>query len=1213
MNCNTGNNEQKILHDGTSQAGRTPLALQPGYVQIEERSAAEWIIFARDYARFLQYYTVDNQPSGDWQVFWKNHPATVLAALAAAQPDWFRADTRLIFNALQSLDNQANLPLLRQHFNRLFDTVATLAMVLDEQITQLPDDLPIKATLRNLISTTLAPAFAKWIAWYKQAADLTPPFPLLDNGTNLLSTDIQNALIAGTPIAPFNTVLTRSFADEWITDGSADWSSFVAGIAPDATVFGSAPLVTTVEGHINFAIRHFFFTNVFEAFLEGFAKTTREARLALQSILHQWDQHAPHMTLFLAFLRLLEAEKQHINTITERHLRFYYNRTLRLKEKPATPSHAFLTIELAKNVAAHLLPKGTPFKAGKDLTGREIIFQSDEDFVPNKATVTDLRCLFKTPLNPLLYQSTPDQPAYQSTDKERYYAAPVVPSEDGLGADLLNSEKKWSIFGQKTLNAARQWDVKIPRATVGFALASHYLYLQEGTRTITLTFSGINNGNLNGTTFRVYLTTEKKWLELQATVAANQIVLTLDGDAPAIVPYSAKVHGGDFPTGFPVLKAELINETTADYAYDRLKYLSLTQIQLGVNVTGKRSLSLSSPVGPISTDKPFYPFGPAPESGAAFIIGDKEVFQKNANVTLSMTWKQTHVTPNFSDPTTRFATLVKGVWSSNTNIDILPHNNVQKTHAFTVDANEQIAPDFSPNKPFSTSDTAGFVRFELVGDYGHRRFPLEFAKFMANKTTIDPGNLQDDQIVAFQLNYTAQTTIPFQNTNAYTAQNGRFFHLHPFGYAEITPTGGNTRLLPLMVPQTNNGLVNNTDKDGGEWYIGVKDLAAPQVLSLLIQVAEGTANPLVEKPENHVQWAFLKGNSWVHFKPEEVRDGTNGLLQSGLVQLSIPREADTEHTILPAGVHWIRANVESTVEAVCQLIGVHAQGLAVTLADNQNDPQLSAQDLPAGTIAKLQVPDSAVKKVVQPYASFGGRGAETGAHFFNRVNERLRHKNRAITLWDYERLVLEAFPGVHKIKCLNHLRFEPAGNDYIYRELAPGHVTVIVISNVRQSNAANPLRPYTALSELRRIEAFLRQRMTCQATLHVRNPLFEPVKAIFNVRFYPGYDETFYLQLLNTELVRFMSPWAFDEGKEIGFGGKMYKSVLINFIEERPYVDYITDFRLIHQTTPPRPDQETIEPATQCSILVSADQHDITAILANATTTATENCDCQTA
>jgi hypothetical protein len=298
------------------------------------------------------------------------------------------------------------------------------------------------------------------------------------------------------------------------------------------------------------------------------------------------------------------------------------------------------------------------------------------------------------------------------------------------------------------------------------------------------------------------------------------------------------------------------------------------------------------------------------------------------------------------------------------------------------------------------------------------------------------------------------------------------------------------------------------------------------------------------------------------------------------------------------------------VDAVCKLIGVHAQGTRTQWTDAGNGVQFSALPLVEGSIAKLVEPDSSVKKALQPYAGFGGRASETSDHFFTRVSERLRHKNRGITLWDYERLVLEQFPFVHRARCLNHLQFEPSGNQFLYRELAPGHVTLIIVSNLRNRNAVNPLRPYTSLGDLKNIHDWLKTRLSCFVTLHVRNPLFEPVRAEFKVKFFPGIDETFYEKKLNDDIIRFLSPWAFDAGEELVFGGKMHKSTLVNFIEEQPYVDYLTDLKLIHLTTPPKPDQETVEPSTQCSVLVSADEHWIDVIDDDAAVGASEDCGC---
>ncbi len=60
----------------------------------------------------------------------------------------------------------------------------------------------------------------------------------------------------------------------------------------------------------------------------------------------------------------------------------------------------------------------------------------------------------------------------------------------------------------------------------------------------------------------------------------------------------------------------------------------------------------------------------------------------------------------------------------------------------------------------------------------------------------------------------------------------------------------------------------------------------------------------------------------------------------------------------------------------------------------------------------------------------------------------------------------------------------------------------------------------------------------------------------------PGYNEGYDKQRLNDELNRFLSPWAYEEGAEIKIGAKISANVIINFIDERPYVDYVAEVKL---------------------------------------------------
>ncbi len=420
-----------------------------------------------------------------------------------------------------------------------------------------------------------------------------------------------------------------------------------------------------------------------------------------------------------------------------------------------------------------------------------------------------------------------------------------------------------------------------------------------------------------------------------------------------------------------------------------------------------------------------------------------------------------------------------------------------------------------------------------------------------------------------------------------------------------------------LLPQFDFQRDNATTPSEAEFYIGISGLQPPQNLSLLFQVADGTANPLALKPKPHIDWSYLKNNEWVGFAENETQDGTGELLDSGIVTFAVPREATAANTLLPSGMFWIRAAVHEKSDAVCKLRLVAAQALPASFLDRDNAPDFPATPLQAGTISKLDQPDSAVKTVNQPFSSFGGRGVEQAPAFYTRISERLRHKDRAIALWDYERLILDAFPQIYKAKCLNHTCYEPSESGVgIYRELAPGHVTLVTIPNLQLKNLRDPLRPYTSLSLLQEIGAFLENRISCFAKLHVKNPQFEEVRSTFKLRLLDGFDETYYTNLLQQAITRFLSPWAFADGGSPTFGGKIHKSVLINFIEEQPYVDYVTDFQLFQDINgvAGASDLNEAEGSRAVSILVSApaSKHKITLIKPALENASGETCPCET-
>ncbi len=1180
-NCNN-TDPQKLVRDGTSQDERPFRALDPAFAPVNEHAPAHSMVFVQAYSAYLRYFEVGDVPVDDWRRFFSNDVSVQLAMAAVQDVDFYRTSVKESFDFLNNRENDTDTAGISKHLGLLFAYAGSLAIRLDELKESLPAEIKLKASLKNRISSQLAPHFRRFLAYY-----------INDSSFGLIADIAPDIQLFGWPAVTIGTVHARSFSKDWITDASADWPTFLAGITPEneygaGTAFEMANRLST----------HNLFTAFFDQLLKTYARVVNEAKQALQDTFTNWDSHEPHYTLFLAFLRLFEYARSEMNTLTGRHLDFYYKQILQLREKAAEPGHAHLLVELAKHAAVHELKAGTEFKAGKDTAGNDAFFAADRDFIANQAKVTALKTV---------YRHNDEKVNNASTNKGRLFASPVANSDDGLGAELLSVDKSWHPFYNKVYNDGTLQQINMPKAEIGFAVASHYLLLAEGQRIVVMWIdvSGYV-GPINPGDVTCYFTAPKGWLEkapqlFLAFPGGQQLLLwtAISGEDPSVVPYSAKTHGPGFDTELPIMKVMLKNAGSGVSPYSRYQDIAISRIKISVGAFGLKSVAVSNDFGPVDTSKPFQPFGASPVTGNSLVIGSKEVFQKKIDYAkVSLIWQNAPAPFGGAARNIQVSYLDAGQWSAGEG-----NFSINETGFLLNSISGHTAvdlPDFSENEQFSVGARRGFLKLLFNGDFGQTDYQTALLDFIAKVSgSSNPGNPPQGPFAeSLSLDYTATQTISLNSSDAaqFSARKARFFHLAPFGNAERHPVlGGDVSLFPRF-QHAGGGMIVRHE---AEFYIGISGLKPPQNLALLFQVAEGTADPLSQKPVPHLHWSYLSHNNWTDFEKDAVEDLSGELTRSGIVTLAIPRGASDNNTLLPGGMHWIRIAVEKESDTVCRFILVAAQALRSTFADQGNDPGFTATPLEAGIISKLARPDSAVKKVEQPFPSFGGRGKEASADYYTRVSERLRHKGRAITLWDYERLVLEAFPQIYKVKCLNHTHYEPnESGTGIYRELAAGHVTVVTIPNQQFQNLRDPLRPYTSLGLLLEIDAFLRKRLSCFVKLHVKNPQFEEIRLDFRVRFYAGFDETYYTNQLRLEITRYLSPWAFPGGGSPSFGGKIFKSVLINFIEERPYVDYVTDFKLFLDIGGKKgtADMNEVEGSTAVSILVSTPEEKHTII-----------------
>jgi hypothetical protein len=234
---------------------------------------------------------------------------------------------------------------------------------------------------------------------------------------------------------------------------------------------------------------------------------------------------------------------------------------------------------------------------------------------------------------------------------------------------------------------------------------------------------------------------------------------------------------------------------------------------------------------------------------------------------------------------------------------------------------------------------------------------------------------------------------------------------------------------------------------------------------------------------------------------------------------------------------------------------------------------------------------------VQPFDSFGGRMEEMGNTFYLRVSERLRHKGRAAMPFDYERIVLEAFPDIYKAKCIPHSLALPAKDFQVDLPKAAGFVTLAVIPDLTRLKSGNLTEPRAALHLLDQITAFLTEKSSPFARLKVVNPRYEKVTIAFKLKLKKGKDAPFYEQQLKAELRLFLAPWSVGDSDKLSFGQPIYYSDILTFIDQREYVDYVKCLTLDLEEKPLRCGSQNVETDPSVKMTEMADLTSGTGIL----------------
>jgi hypothetical protein len=808
----------------------------------------------------------------------------------------------------------------------------------------------------------------------------------------------------------------------------------------------------------------------------------------------------------------------------------------------------------------------------------------------------------------------------------------------------------WKTLGQRPLGA----DATHPRgATLGWALRSPLLSLREGTRTLTLTLGLRGDGFAQaeqvaflaalglGATERsgdklaraleaalaIEVSTAKGWIGLGlatarlATGAAGDdywslrgVALAVDDHPPAlqlqaIVDRTADPLApleGD-PQIWPALRLSLRPRWNSDArewqsSSEAFAPLVLSAVHLKVEVEGLAALRLQQDDRLLDPRKPLEPFGSRPAVGARLYLDHPELVRARLDsLRFDIEWmglpagalKDYYVNyPGLTGDSgvfkARVAVVDRDIEAVLADLSLFVDQagKTQPARALAIAdvpaALQTTSPGFvydrrSDLAPASDVRQASrYLRWELTPvDFGHgvnaslaASKARELAVAMAAgtvKTAADAAAYRVEPpytptIKTLRVAYATTVEIDV----AAAASEHQILHAHPFGLCPIDAE------LPSLLPRYDAA---------GELYIGVRDLQPPQHLALLLQVAEGTSDPDIEPAA--VTWSYLDGDRFRDLSGTGiVDDTTRGLRNAGIVELALPAAASGSR--LPPDLYWLRLAVPRNPTSVCDLVAIQAQAVSARFDDRGNAAAHYEQPLPVGAIERMLDPDARIARIEQPYSSSGGRPAEPPDLLDTRVSERLRHKMRALTAWDYERLVLHRFRQIYKARCLS----------------SPGGVDVIVIPDLRELHPRDTLAPRAPANLLADIQAYLVERAPAAARIRVRNARYVAVRVHVGVRFRDGIDAGFAQRRLNDDLIRFLSPWAFDDGAELTIGGRIYANSILDFIDRRDDVDFVADIKLFRSLdgsafdlVPPVVGEYHVATDRPDQVLVAAPQH----------------------
>ncbi len=671
-----------------------------------------------------------------------------------------------------------------------------------------------------------------------------------------------------------------------------------------------------------------------------------------------------------------------------------------------------------------------------------------------------------------------------------------------------------------------------------------------------------------------------------------QIEFELGHKDQPVHEYDALIHGAAFNVQWPMVSI-FLNNNAFFHPYTFLQHIKVNRVSINTKVEGSTRVQLQNNFGKVTNASPFHLFGPLPEPGSFFDIRNTNIFNRfTKDFSVKISWldlpkvfggfntyyKEYHSNIKNDSFKVTLNVLTKDVYQGEESrkvvLDLFKMNEqyLDTQTVFTDPAFERYVFDNSPllskEEMINTGQFVpdGAVRIELIKPadaFGHKLYPSVFpAVVMHNSGGLFGGIFRKKWpipnqpyapkvkavTVDYELEYSEELTAQKNSTDQHSQVS--LFHFFPFGYRQVYPKN-NSNEIDFIPPVDSKANL----------YIGLTELRPGMELNLLFQLDEHNFLP-VENKEEPVRWHYLVKDEWIPLKERAVlMDDTYQFINSGIIKLGIPMDISTGSTILNPSFYWLRASSDGFIRT--RVKAVIAQAVTATRILSPAGETPMDLKLEPGLLKEFSRKIPQVLSVQQPFRSFGGRVKESDKSYYTRVSGILGNKQRLVTAKDIAESILERFPDeVYKVICYNGY-----ASQYNYR---PGPaLQVVLLPVIEHLTFFKIAEPKVKISTIYDIHKHLKGLVSpfFKNQLEVRNPDYETVKVVCSVIFkynLSGENTGSYIQLLNNDLRKMISPWLFESGMEVMTDGYIYPSEILNFIKKCSYVQYVTGFTMLH-------------------------------------------------